>query len=258
MPDSFRPNSDVVRKIPLVDDSGASINPTSISYVVLDQDDVEIVASTPVTVAIGMVEAEITVPTVSNDLGVSLSGLRVIRLTIVTPSGSINIDDVYLLVNGSQLVLWSNTFQTYYNTILMATSIPNINAWGRAARREQESALIDSFVAISKLNYYLPDRLVEDSDFPQQFVLPELTAAQWAIIPEEFLTALKSAQLVESDYILGGSPIEHKRRSGLMSETIGESSNMFRPSKPATYSVGDRAYRYLQLYLANSTRISRA
>lgn len=257
MTEIFQHNGDIVRTILLVDDAGISLEPEAITYVVLDENAAEIVASTALAVTTGMEEAVVTVPAVSNDLGVERTGVRAIVLTIETAIGAVlEQSDIYILKNGSLLELWENTFQSYYQTVLISTSIPNLGAWDAASRSSQEAALIDAFHSVSKLSFSLPERIIVGA-FPQNFILQDLTTEEWGIIPAEFLRALRSAQLVESDFLLGGSPIETKRRAGMMSETIGESSNMFRQSKPVTSAVCDRAYRYLQLYISHTSKLSR-
>jgi hypothetical protein len=84
-----------------------------------------------------------------------------------------------------------------------------------------------------------------------------LTAAEIEALPALFLQALRMAQIAESDSILGGDPVGELRREGLMSKTVGESSQMYRPGKPLVMPVSDRAMRYLAGYVRRSLVVGR-
>lgn len=73
-----------------------------------------------------------------------------------------------------------------------------------------------------------------------------------------FLRALQRAQVLEANELLDINSIHRKRLDGLMSETIGESSMMFRPGNISNFELSRRSQFALRNYLVIRARIGRA
>lgn len=249
---AYKDASEVVVTTSLVDDDGNAIVATEGTYRVLDQDDNELVASSALTVDAQATEVQVTVPSAINTLGVGeLRGLRVIEYSLVTAAGVVELIDTYLVEASSVLVVFENSFMTYHQALMVAFEVPSTPGWDSAGRQTRIAALKEAYIAINTLRFTV-------ADFLTDFALVDMTADDISAIPTDFQLALRMAQIATADLALGGDPIDHKRRMGLMSETIGESSNMFRPGKPMLDSIGQRAYRYLAPYLSIAHKIGRA
>ena len=60
----------------------------------------------------------------------------------------------------------------------------------------------------------------------------ELIDADIGLLQPKTYQRLLRAQVIEADDVLGGNPIEARRRLGLISDSAGESAHFFRTSKP--------------------------
>ena len=87
------------------------------------------------------------------------------------------------------------------------------------------------------------------------FNIGNISEVDLTLIDSDLLAAIAKAQIAEADFMMGGDTVEDKRRTGLMSETVGESSNMFRPGKPLVLAGSEKALRYLTGYITWSRRI---
>jgi hypothetical protein len=88
--------------------------------------------------------------------------------------------------------------------------------------------------------------------------LDEKTDAELKALPEQFLNAIRLAQVIEADSILGGNETEDLRESGLLSKTVGESSQMFRSGVAMKLPLSKRAYQVLKRYTMRNNKIGRA
>lgn len=248
--------------VDLVDEAGAPYDATAVSYRVLNEAGTVIVNPTVVNPWVsGSPSVTVTVPSGSNALLVDTKrGLRVVEFTLTTAAGTRLLTDTYLIEAIEPLTVPDNTFQTLAAAELLATELPKLDGWSAAARADKVAALMQARIDISALpfRYTFAD--------PMSHVEPEfgvddlklLSEAEWNALSDEFKTALYRAQVYQANDILGGDPYEARRRQGLMSETIAESSMMFRPGTPLKMPVCERAMRELSKYLVRRARVGRA
>lgn len=253
MLDVYLSGNPVFLAIALVDTNGARLYPNTIDYRILDSAGTEILASTSLVYALDDAEVEISIPANLNTLSGINRDIRNVELTLVTDNATIVLNRRYVVETLNTLTVDENTFMLLDEALLLALDIPNTQSWDAATRLEQTAALKSAYANVSALNFQL-----DEDDFElETFRYQDLTATQIAALPAAFVSALKKAQVSECDYILGGEWIEDKRRDGLMSETIGESSNMFRPGKPLKMSVSSGAMHHLRGYIYFSQAIGR-
>jgi len=249
---TFLSGVDIVRTIPLTV-NGSQVYPTALSYRLLDGSETEIIGTTNIGFDSDDLEVSVTVLAVNNTLPAEkVRDIRMIELRVTTVNGVHIIKDRYLIESGDGLVTWENTFMTYSDAILEAFDVPATEAWDTASEQDRIVALKEAYFAIAKMKFLVSDY------WSEPFMLSELTDEDIASLPVEFTSALKKAQIAESDVILGGEYIEDRRRDGLMSETVGESSNMFRPGKPIMMPIRSRAQRYLASYIYLKKRLARS
>lgn len=156
------------------------------------------------------------------------------------------------------LVFGVNSFCSLRQAQLIALDIPNTSGWSNATQSEQIAAMIEAKERISRLQFVVTNRgqeyLVESASIPD---ITLLTPTQLGALPLRLLTALSKAQVAEANSILGIDPIDEKRRSGLVSEKIGESSESYRQSKAIELPVSKEAMRYLGAFVSLSKVITR-
>lgn len=257
-------NQDVTLTIPLVSASGEVIDATAVQYRVIDQNEVELVAKTTLAGFIeGDAEVTLTVLAANNDLGLASRALRVVELYVEGVSGTTLVTTEYVIEVSSVLAVGVNSFQTFPSAVMVAFELPNLPGWNAASRQERMNALMAAYRNFGKLALRY---VTEDSDPMTRVIQPaewnynditKMPAQTLAQLPVEYLDALRRAQVYEADFLLGGDEVGDIRRSGLMSATIGESSQFFRPAKPYEAAVCKRALKEVSRYLISTVRIGR-
>jgi hypothetical protein len=201
-------------------------------------------------------DATITVPPAHNNA----AGGRVVRLYVESVSGTHTVEETYVLRAANRLEFLKNSFMTYTRAQVLATEIPRLDSWNMAAKEDREAALIEAFTRITRLGFRV--KWPEDIEiqgylmshfWDRQIIKPEnwphVTTEIFGAWPEAFSRGLQKAQIVEADQLLQGDVVGSKRRLGVMSESIGESSMMFRPGKPLDLGLSRQALEYLTGYL---------
>lgn len=248
---TYRADSDIHLEIPYVDEFGNTLFPDTVNYRLLDSAGTELIASTPLTIEGDDQVAKIVIAAAYNGLTGVSRDIRVVELSITSPEGPALVLFRYMIADGDGLVVRENTFMLFNEAILVGFDIPNTPSWDVGANQERTAALKEAYSSVGMLQYLLPETSLGT------FEIADLTTEQWDTLPADFLAALKKAQLVESDYIMGGDWIADKRKAGLLSETIGESSNMFRSGKPLDLIVSPRAFKYLGKYVDFRRKLGR-
>lgn len=227
--------------LPYVDENGTELTVTAATYRVLDQDDVELVAETALA---GLDVADIVIPAIHNTLSGGIRTIRTIELTMVTDAGTFTTGTRYVVESTQVLIVGGTSFQTYNESVLSGMDIFGLDNWSQASDRDRKKALIEAYYSIVAMTFTIGDISLYDE-------------ANILALESELLIALRKAQVAEANSVLGGNSIEDKRRIGLMSETIGESSNMFRPGKPLILPVSNAAMTYLSKYVSWSVKVNR-
>lgn len=249
----YRSGSDVSLVIPLVDENGNTLTPSAVSYRVLNQTEDELQAATPVVgFTAGDTSVSVTIPAALNTLtATDIRQLRIITLATQEPGNSeAYIRVSYIVSNEFTLVTGINSYQTFGEATLLTLDMPDMIGWQFAADdRKREAALIEAYHRIGRLRF-----VVDGVDVVR---INEMADADFALLSPIFRDALKKAQVSEADIILGGDPIQRKREEGLLSDSVGESSIMFRPGKPLLMSVSRRSLNYLAGYVTYNNALGR-
>lgn len=233
-------------EVPFADEHGNPQSPTSASYRVLAEDGIVLVAKTDVTIADGETSAKVTTTPLENTLNGVAKGLRTIELTLETASGTIVIFSRYIVETHSVVEVGVSSFQTHGEALLEANYMIDVDVWLSSASGRQTASLMEAFTNLMRLNYSKTSSSLQG-----------MTAEELALIDPELLSALKKAQVAEADFLLGGESVGDKRRIGLLSESIGESSQMFRSGKPLKLPVSEKALGYLSGQISWSIGVRR-
>ena len=252
--DIYKSGAEVNVNQAFVNYDGDQIYPTSISYRVEDEDGVEIVADTAHTFDPDDTEMSIVIAGADNTLDIEdWTKMRVVIITLVADGHDYEHVQRYIVRQGSRLAECLNSLLTYNSVLMRAFDITQTPGWDIADEDTRQTALIEAYENIGKIKFN-GDAFYGDSE---GFYIGGLADTEINNLSEAFVEALKRAQILEADYLLGSETVEDKRRGGLMSETVGESSNMFRPGKPIVLPVSNRAMKALAGYILLGRRVGR-
>lgn len=86
-------------------------------------------------------------------------------------------------------------------------------------------------------------------DYARRIRIRNLNETQFNALPSKFTRAIKRAQLIEANIILGGDVVGKKRQDGIISETIGESSAFFNSKPYLNLPISRQSYEELRTYI---------
>lgn len=220
--------------IPVSGLNGEFSDATAVSYRVVDGFGNELLPFTPILpFESGSFEVTITVSAAINTLSEGSSReVRLIEALITTERGTIKTEIDYVIEAMDVLVVGQNSFLTYAGALQVGYNIPAINSWQESEKSDRITALISAHKTISQMVFNDPES-------------------------EELAEAKKRAQVLEADYLLGGDEVGEYRRAGLMSMTVGEAKQFFRPGKVVDTPICRRAMKELNKWLVRSVRIAR-
>jgi hypothetical protein len=266
--------------VPLQDSDGNALNVASLSYRVVDQNEVEKVAITALTpfVAAAIVAVIPILAGVNTIAAIPLNSeitsdnldslntreIRVVELRCLLASGNtVLVKASYAVESADTLLAGINSFQSLPQAELTAMNIPAIPGWVAASDREKVAAMIAARHNINKLRFAIEwgqGNINYGTGLLGHFNtgdLSQFTPVEYDALPARLKAALRLAQVAESDALLGGDPVDVRRREGLLLESIGEVKQMFRSGKPIDLPVSKRALRYLSAFVSLSRRIGR-
>jgi len=241
----------VTVSIPIVDADGLPIVAQSVEYRLIDQNETVLVARTAATFAEGDESVTIQIPAQHNTLAPDeFRALRVVELYILTEVGTIKSEYGYQVESDEVLVEGVNSFQSYNKAVFLSYEIPNLPGWNENTKAQRIAALIAARRNIEQLRF----RYVFDAY--QNLTLASVD--QWNSLPADFKSAICRAQILEADFLLGGDAIGEYRRAGLMSMSVGEAKQFFRPAKAIEGAVCKRAMKELAKFVSTRVRLTRS
>ena len=127
-----------------------------------------------------------------------------------------------------------NSFGTLAQLQAVMIDMPGVEKLKAADHTSQQQALSQAFFNMDALRVTVYNGVesfyrVGDMDEADMELLEAYDARQWS--------SLKRAQVIEANFLLGGNPVEDRRRMGLISDSTGESAHFFRTSKPLILAV---------------------
>jgi hypothetical protein len=195
-------------------------------------------------------------------------GMRLVRLRYRASeafAGWREIEVAYFIVGlDGELVIQKNSFVTYNEALLLAREMTEAEGFDLAPREARVANLAEAWRTLVRLNYDLPDdydRIMSRvTDFPgaDPGDIADMTAQEFLALDPLFVAAIKRAQVAEAIERLGGRSVADARAKGLMSSSIGEVSQMYRPGRPIDMGVSPRALKELRGYVVYTPRLSRA
>jgi hypothetical protein len=248
----YRAATEVPLSIPLIDDEGRPLTPTALAYRVLDDEGDEIQASTTVSVPVGT-KVNLVISAATNTLVDNTIGFRRVELTITAATTEIVLVD-YLLEERQLFVVPDNSFMTYETALIIARAVVPLNGWSAASEETRKFAL---FRAFDQLNSFSYEFRYTDGEI-EIATIEELDEDSFGRLTTKQLNDFRKAQLMQADYLLGGSPIERDIQEGLQSSTVGEVSQFYRPRPTLNLAVCRNALSYIGKYIDWNVRLGRA
>lgn len=251
-------------QVGFTDLNDTAITPTSISAILYDGEDQVVNDFGTITVAVGDTSKSIIVSGEFNELADGeLQAARVLRVELVTNAGSIHRSFSYGIEGEFRLALMQNSFISYEAAELLARNKANFNGWNNADETRRHAALIDAYSRLTRI----PMRFnTLDAEKNQSFdgetiitrnMWSEVTATDFLAYPVHFRQAVRLAQLTETNELLQGESLARKHRSGIATETIGESSVTLRKGH-IDYGVSSPTLAHLTGFIYFNTRVVRA
>ena len=194
---------------------------------------------------------------------------RLVQLRLSATSPIIFSGDyiVSIYSGGIALDVMVNSFQTYPSALKVAAGITSIDSWVSAAYDDRVVAMSTAYYFLTRLNYEI--NFASDSTYYKRFAgygmpgqttlgsLIDYSAADLEKLDQDFLKAIRMAQVVEADQRLGGGNIQKEREVGLESRSVGDASHKFRTSLPLQLGVSHETLKYLKGYVKYAPRVAR-
>lgn len=227
---SYRANLPITLYPEFTDYEGNDIVPVASTYTLHGKDGV-LVSAQPVDL-FSYDRPELTVDASYNQLAVGETiGYRRVELTTQDESGKTYISEiVYLVKSEVSLQPGVNSFARMAELIPVSVDMIHLRAFHNATQEERISALIQAWNNLGQLPVKFDD--LEGTDSYDKGSTRELIDADITLLAPKTYLRLLRAQIIEADDVLGGNPIEARRRLGLISDSSGESAHFFRTSKP--------------------------
>lgn len=239
--------------VPLVDDEGRDLVPTAVSYRVLD-DEGEIIKSPESIIGPYSTKLSITTSAATNTLTIDTVGFRRIEVTVTTASAVETLTIDYILEEKQPFVVPSNSFMTYETALVVSRMVTPLNGWNAATPESRRFAMFRAFDQLNAFTYQFRYTTGES----ETMTIAELDAESFALVSTSQLGDFRKAQLMQADFLLGGSPIEKDIHDGLQSSTIGEISQFYRPRPTLNLAICKNALSYVGKYIDWNVKIGRA
>lgn len=252
---SYRENEDVTLYPDFQDYDGNPIVPVSATYTLYDNSGV-LASAQPVDL-FSFDRPELTVPAANNQIAPGATrGYRRVEVTTQDENGKFYTSSItYLVMTGNSLTAGLNSFAGLPDILMISVDMVHLGAFHLASEDDRVSALIQAWNNLGQLPVRFDD--LEGTDSFQKVSTRELIDADISQLQPKTYQRLLRAQIIEADDVLGGNPIEARRRLGLISDSAGESAHFFRTSKPLNLPCCRAAIDELRGIVNWSVRIGR-
>lgn len=240
-----------------VNEENGAVSPSTASYTLYDELDAEIVSETGLVISSTDTQVTIITTAIDNTLTDQVRGFRRLVLDFQDTDGiDYQYEQQYVLESPGVVEIGGNSFASYGSLILMAQNVADTEALDEASIQDQRSALINAWYNIGDvplINLGLTDDAGNSVDYQGR----ELNATRLAALSSSVYERLKRAQIIEANFILGGNPVEDRRRTGMISDSSGESAQFFRTSRPVELPICKAAANALRGLVSWNLKISR-
>lgn len=226
---------------------GANLTVTAMEYALADAAGTEIVTRQAAPgFALATTSTDIVL-SVANNTTTAKRDARLLTVWLTTAEGIFETSIVYNLKgNMLNLTVMTDSFMTFAESTLVRAQIAEEQFYYDQLSDEDKAIVLEeAFNKIARLKFRDGTTVITD--------MSAYTKAQFDALSTKCKSAIKKAQIVEANAIVENSPIKDKIRSGIVSETIGESSMFFRSGPDALegkyQGLSYDAYHYIQDFL---------
>jgi len=264
--------------ISILDAEGVRIPAVSASWGLFDEQGVQIDAGAIVDFnpAEDFVSFDVDATALSLPADAVNAGREIVVYLTGATGDQIEVRDYFLVVSSQPLAVMTNSFVTYPEALAIRTEFSTLLGWDGVDRDQQCRALAQAFRNLCRMSYKVPgyNGTIDNQDKAywglgsdegifwdrggRRVRVSTLTPEEFSLLPAAFKRALKRAQLAEASVLLGGDAIGDKRRAGLISETVGESSAFFDSKPYLNLPISKQAYQEVQRYVYLKVGIRRA
>lgn len=256
------------------DSAGVKIDALSASWELFDERgnsiDAGVVAD--FNSAIDFITFEIEGVSLTLPEGEVAAGRELVVTLLDTNNDEREIRDYFVLVSPTPLAVTSNSFVTFPEALAIRRSFGALDGWDANDPGRQQSALVEAHRRLCQMGFSVPGYTgnkanqksaaygtgSDDAFHSSANVrLATLSLSEFDTLPEAFRKAVKRAQMAEANVLLGGDPIVDKRKSGLISETVGESSAFFQSKPYLNLPISRQAYEEVRRYIRLRVSIKR-
>lgn len=257
-----------------------ALDVVSATYSVYDGEGNELAKDVKINIKSGDLSASFSVSESLNTLNDSDKDMRIVTVKTKTATGMVTeFDHHYAVMASLNLIVPKQSFIPLMKAKLAAMDMYDADDFLLLSDHTQRQALIEATSKIKAMSFSLK-RIYKISDTeydrPQNVLttntLPfylagdfrrniidftELTDEQFASLPEYFLNDLAQACMIEAVSIIKTNGAADAREEGLLSESIGETTNMYRTGRSATQALSRKTWRLLGRYIDGTIRMSR-
>ncbi|WJW83864.1 hypothetical protein QU516_17135 (plasmid) [Moellerella wisconsensis] len=257
-----------------------ALDVVSATYSVYDGEGSELAKDVKINIKSGDLSASFSVSESLNTLNDSDKDMRIVTVKTKTATGMVaEFDHYYAVMASLNLIVPKQSFIPLMKAKLAAMDMYDADDFLLLSDHTQRQALIEATSKIKAMSFSLK-RIYKISDTeydrPQNILttntLPfylagdfrrniidftELTDEQFASLPEYFLNDLAQACMIEAVSIIKTNGAADAREEGLLSESIGETTNMYRTGRSATQALSRKTWRLLGRYIDGTIRLSR-
>lgn len=207
--------------------------------------------------------------------------LRRVEVTVETVGGlRVAYDQSWVLIASYELDVPGQSFISLLDAKLAAIDLIGCESFLMTNDGARRQALIEATSRIKALpfswrkvlgvdydDYDRPQNQLNVVDIPwgkagqyrhDRVDFSSMTEEEFTELPEAFLQALSQACLTEAVSIVKGDDVAAARDEGLLSESIGETTNMYRTGRTAQQAISRKSWRILAEYTDNRMFVRRS
>ncbi|EAB5862668.1 hypothetical protein R1N98_004293 [Salmonella enterica] len=252
----------------------------SATYTVKDSEGSILISDEPIEITEGQMSIPVVVSADHNQLSEKERDLRHV-IVKATASGLTHEErKMYVLLNNFELLIPGQSFATVADAQMQAIDMLNgdtLLADGEGLMRKR---LIEATRRVKTLpfsirkilridfdRYERPQNMLNVYDIPwgadgvyrhDLVDWERMTQDKFDELPDYFKEALMLAVVNEACEIANGNDVAAAREDGILSESIGETTNMYRTGKAANVRVARSTWRLLTSYINNRMIVRRA
>ncbi|ECC9197174.1 hypothetical protein EWF37_22820 [Salmonella enterica subsp. enterica] len=252
----------------------------SATYTVKDSEGSILISDEPIEITEGQMSIPVVVSADHNQLAEKERDLRHV-IVKATASGLTHEErKMYVLLNNFELLIPGQSFATVADAQMQAIDMLNgdtLLADGEGLMRKR---LIEATRRVKTLpfsirkilridfdRYERPQNMLNVYDIPwgvdgvyrhDLVDWERMTQDKFDELPDYFKEALMLAVVNEACEIANGNDVAAAREDGILSESIGETTNMYRTGKAANVRVARSTWRLLTSYINNRMIVRRA